>query len=260
MRQGWVYPDGSAIPGKTTLGDICDTLDTREGPVHWTTAGTGQMHHKQSQLWETLRVGVGLLKQRAPPPPPGRGSLGNAMQREPIAVDAVAQNEGQPQSESGSSVYTVQTFERGRNQGSPSYSGVRSLTPESTLYLGIRTLTPSSVYPVQRNGRAHPSTAPQSRDSGWVNAAHLTARAAGKTHPLPQWRGGDAARGADRDQDGRRSMQTVTALNRGSMSVTTPPRTGASSSMGTLAKGASMHMGLQGTVGMHGLYIVLLSC
>ena len=55
-------------------------------------------------------------------------------------------------------------------------------------------------------------------------------------------------------------MQAVTTLNGGAMSVTPPPRAGASSSVGTLAEGANMHMGLQGTVGMHGLHIVLLSC
>ena len=43
------------------------------------------------------------------------------------------------------------------------------------------------------------------------------------------------------------------------MSVAPPPRTRANSSVGTLAEGASMHMGLQSAVGMHQLYIVLLS-
>ena len=72
-QQGWAFPDGSTILGKTTLSDVCDALDTREGAVHWRIAETGQRHPEQLQLWETLRVGIGLLRQRAPPPPLSEG-------------------------------------------------------------------------------------------------------------------------------------------------------------------------------------------
>ena len=90
---------------------------------------------------------------------------------------------------------------------------------------------------------------------GWCSSPHSQSRRE-NTPPTPVEEGSEAG-GTSHDESG--SMRVITGLKEGVMLVTPPPRTGARLSVGTLAEGGSMHMGPQGAVGMHRLYIVLLS-
>ena len=64
---GWVYQDGSSIPGVSVLQRVFELLNCREHQVQWKVVHSGQPHKRYAELVEILRIGVRLAQ---PPPPP----------------------------------------------------------------------------------------------------------------------------------------------------------------------------------------------
>ena len=177
-RGGWVYQDGSSIPGVSVVQQISELLTSREHPVQWKVAHAMQPHKRYVELVEVLRVWVRLAQ---PPPPPAttvwrtqcqsRWNLswetsqkiffaGRASHATLVVglvsvfnVKTLTPDIGQESSQNSkvrslelsreSSLYSnVRTFSPESLPPFSVCSNVKSLTPESSLYSGVRTLTP----------------------------------------------------------------------------------------------------------------------